>query len=165
MVRPAGAGLHPEGEAPAVALVQIREPAAVLAGGHCEALRRHLSLAGKVIELDAARALVHSDNLRRTGLAYRRPGEDWFAHVAEDNRLWTPSRDPRPITAFEGDVAALRRDLDEALASPEPVVVTHAGALSRNGELMQFRSTVVRIGGRSKCGAGFVLTDFVRRVA
>lgn len=127
-----------------------------------EALRRHLGALDNVVSLDAARALVKGDNCGRTGLAYRRQGEDWKALVAPENRLWTPSPDPRPITEYTGNVVALREHLDEAARSPAPVFVSHAGALLRNDSLIPFHSNVVRIPGKSSCGAALVLTDFVR---
>jgi hypothetical protein len=149
---------------PGLALVGRRLPLATLDREDCAALRRHLSF-GKVVNLDAARRLMQSDNLGRTGLAYRRPGEDWTILPARDNRLWLPSTDPRRVEDFAGDVQGLRRDLDEASRSAEPIVVTHAGAFVRDGELLNFNSTVARFGGKAKCGARIVLTDFVRRAA
>ena len=136
-----------------------------LPGDEGAALRRHLTAFDNVVSLDAARAIAKGDNLGRTGLAYKHPGEDWKALVAPENRLWTPSADPRPITEFEGNVAALRRDLDEAARSLVPVYAVHAGALVRDGNLIPFHSAVARIPGRAKCGAEMVLTDFVRRGA
>lgn len=130
-----------------------------------EALRRHLTALDNVVSLDDARALVKGDNAGRTGLAYRRQGEDWKALVARENRLWTPSADPRPITDYTGNVVALREHLDEAARSLAPVFVSHAGALLRNDSLIPFHSNVVRIPGKAKCGASVVLTDFVRVTA
>lgn len=144
-----------------LALVETRRLDGI-PGADGEALRRHLRALDNVFSLDAARALVKGDNYGRTGLPFKRPGEDWTALVAPENRLWTPSPDPRPITEFAGNVVALRRDLDEAARSTSPVFVSHAGALLRDGDLIPFHSNVVRIPGRAKCGAEMVLTDFVR---
>lgn len=145
-----------------LALVETRRLDGI-PGRDGEALRRHLTALDNVVSLDAARALVKGDNYGRTGLAYKHPGEDWTALVAPENRLWTPSPDPRPITEFAGNVVALRRDLDEAARSTSPVFVSHAGALLRDGNLIPFHSNVVRIPlGKTKCGADAVLTDFVR---
>jgi len=144
-----------------LALVETRRLDGI-PGRDGEALRRHLTALDNVVSLDAARALVKGDNYGRTGLAYKRPGEDWTALVAPENRLWTPSPDPRPITEFAGNVVQLRRDLDEAARSTSPVFVSHAGALLRDGDLIPFHSNVVRIPGRAKCGAALVLTDFCR---
>ena len=165
LARPEAVSVGAENENPALALVETRHDPAELAGREHEALRRHLNAFANVVSLDAARALAKADNTGRTGLAYRRPGEDWTALVAPENRLWTPSHEPRPITAYEGNVVALRRTLDEAARSPVPIFATHAGALLRGGKLMQFHSHVVRIGGRAKCGAECVVTDFVRVTA
>lgn len=148
-----------------LALVQTRRSSAILAGDDLAQLRRHLTAFDNVVSLDAARALAKADNAGLTGLASRRPGEDWTVLVAPENRLWMPSHEERPISAFEGNVAELRRDLDEAARSHAPIVVTHAGALKRGENILSFHSTVVRIGGRAKCGAEMVLTDFVRRGA
>lgn len=149
----------------ALALVQTKRPASILAGDDLAQLRRHLTALDNVVSLDAARSLAQADNTGHTGLAVQRPGEDWWLWTAPANRLWRPSNDPRRISDFAGDQAGLRRDLEEAAASPAPIVVTHAGGFIRDGELMQFRSTVVRVGGRSTCGARLALTDFARRVA
>lgn len=146
-------------QVPRLAIIETRRHDGI-PGAAGEALRRHLT--GKVVSIDAARALVKGDNYGRTGLAYRNPGEDWEALVAPENRLWTPSPDPRPITDFAGNVVTLRRDLDEAARSTSPIFVSHAGALLREGTLIPFHSAVVRIGGRAKSGAEMVLTDFVR---
>jgi len=145
--------------ADACALVSIRR--ADLAGEELAELRRHLTL-GKVVSLDHARALVQGDNRGTTGVCFRNPGDDWRAFVAPENRLWTPSGEARPITAFAGDVGALRRDLDEAARSDGPVFATHAGAVLRAGNIIPFHSTVARIGAKSPCGASVVVTDFHR---
>lgn len=145
-----------------LALVETRTPAdAILARASCETLRRHLN--EKVVSLDAARALVKGDNLGRTGLAFRRSGEDWSVLPARENRLWSPENEARPIAQFHGDVARLRRSLTEASRSAEPIFVTHAGGLIREGEVMSFHSAVVRIGGKLRCGSDYVLTDFARQ--
>lgn len=144
----------------AVALVETRQPPdRLLSRPDGEALRRHLT--ANVVSLDAARALVQGDNLGRTGLAYQKPGDDWTLLPARENRLWTPDAEPRPVSRFEGNVVELRHALDAAAASAEPVFVTHAGALLREGRLMPFHSAVVRIGFREGGTVG-VLTDFVR---
>lgn len=163
-VRVAGESVEQVGQhaEPALSLVATRTTLEGIPRGNGEALRRHLSLSGRVVSLDAVRALVRGDNLGRTGLAYKHPGEDWKALVAPENRLWVPSSDPRPITEFAGSVTSLRNDLDEAAHSSDPLFVTHAGALLRDGNLVPFHSAVVRIGGRAECGAAFVLTDFCR---
>lgn len=148
-----------------VSLIETRRTFGSLSGRESEALGRHLTALDNVVSLDHARQIAQSDNRRTTGLAYRRQGEDWTILPAADNRLWVPSNDPRKATDFDGDVQALRRDLDEATKSAKPIYVTHAGAFVRGGELLNFNSTVVRLGGRSKCGADLVLTDFVRRSA
>jgi hypothetical protein len=147
---------------PGLALIETRRDFDGIPGASREALRRHLSLAGKVVSLDYARSLVKADRLGRTGLAYKHPGEDWKALVAPENRLWVQSPDPRPITEFAGSVTSLRNDLEQASRSTDPLFVTHAGALLRDGNLVPFHSAVVRIGGRAECGAAFCLTDFVR---
>ncbi len=151
------------GGAASLALVETARDG--IPGAEGEALRRHLGALSNVVSLDAARALVKGDNLGRTGLAYKRPGEDWKALVAPENRLWTPSADPRPITEYTGNVVELRRTLDEAARSPAPLYVSHAGALLRDGKLIPFHSNVVRIPGQATCGAEMVLTDFVRVTA
>lgn len=144
----------------ALSLVEIRQPPdAILSRKDGEGLRRHLSQ--RVVSLDAARALVQGDNLGRTGLAYQKPGDDWTLLPARENRLWTPDPEPRPVSRFEGNVVELRRTLDAAAASAEPVFVTHAGALLREGRLMPFHSAVVRMPGRA-AGVRWVLTDFAR---
>lgn len=158
--RPEAVPVGAEGAAASLALIETARDG--IPGAEGEALRRHLGALSNVVSLDAARALVKGDNLGRTGLAYKRPGEDWKALVAPENRLWTPSADPRPITDYSGNVVELRRYLDEAARSPAPLYVSHAGALLRDDSLIPFHSNVVRIPGRAKCGAALVLTDFVR---
>lgn len=152
-----------ETESPgSVALVQRRRNPSFLASREGEALRRHLNVLDKVVSLDHVRSIMQADNRRKTGFAYKRPGEDWTINPAGESRLWTPSTNPRRVTEFEGDVDGLRRDLDEASRSVDPIVVTHAGGFIRDGKMLTFNSSVVRIGGRSTCGAELVLTDFVR---
>lgn len=154
-----GSGLAAEEDC---VLVSVRRDPGDLAREDLSALRRHLNI-GNVISLDRARALAQADNRGTTGVCYRNPGEDWRAITAPENRLWTPSVEARPITAFAGNVVALRRDLDEAAAESGPVFVTHAGAVLRGGEIIPFHSAVVRIGAKSPCGASVVVTDFVRK--
>lgn len=161
LVRTETAPVDTEGAGATLSLVETRRVDGI-PGAEGEALRRHLTAFDNVISLDAARALVTGDNLGHTGLAYKHPGEDYKLLVAPQNRLWTPSPDPRPITEYEGNVVQLRRDLDTAARSTSPVYAVHAGALVRDGSLIPFHSAVVRIGGKAKCGAEMVLTDFVR---
>lgn len=158
-----GSVVHETREGSAVALIETRRDINSLTGREGEALRRHLTALDNVVSLDRVRELAKSDNRRTTGLAYRRSGEDWTILPAGENRLWMPSSNPRRVTDFEGDANALRRDLDEVTRASRPIVAVHAGAFMRGGELLNFNSTVVRLGGKSKCGADLVLTDFVRR--
>ena len=148
-----------------VALVQQRRNLDFLSSRDGEALRRHLNVLDKVVSLDHVRSVMQADNRHKTGFAYRRPGEDWTINPAGENRLWTPSNNPRRATEFEGDVDALRRDLNEAAQSRQPIIVTHAGGFVRDGKMLTFNSSVIRLGGRSVCGAEVVLTDFVRSAA
>lgn len=152
-------GSEPSGAAPGIALVSTRLPLAKIN----PELKRHLS--ARVVSLADARTLAQADNLRRTGLAYKRAGNDWTLFPAHGNRLFTPSDDPRPVSTFTGDVESLRRDLSEAASSADPIFVRQAGAAMIGGDIVPFNSAVLRIGGRAVCGAVFVLTDFVRVAA
>lgn len=153
---------EPGGEAAGgIALVETRSTAnSILSRAEGAGLQRHLT--SNVVSLDAARALVQGDNLGRTGLAYRRQGEDWSVIPAPENRLWAPDPEPRPISRYQGNVVALRRSLEEASQSSDPVFVTHAGAVLIDGVPVPFHSAVVRIGREFRCGTRAVITDFAR---